>query len=52
MILLVISVTGDAPYPAPHIGAGLLLGGLSLMYIGYRKLAQKLMERENQLVRY
>ena len=52
IILLVISVTGDAPYPVPHIGAGLLLGGLFLVYIGYRKLTQKLMEIENQLVRY
>ena len=52
VILIVASITGDAPYPIPHIGTGFLLGGLFVTYIGYRKLARKLIESENQLLRY
>lgn len=50
--LIVALATGDALYPIPLVGIGFLLVGIFLVYIGYRKLAKKFIESENQLLRY
>jgi hypothetical protein len=52
IILIVAWATKDAFYPIPHIGTGLVLGGILSVYISYRKLAKELIESENQLLRY
>ncbi|MBU7018379.1 MAG: hypothetical protein HXS44_12790 [Theionarchaea archaeon] len=52
IILIVAWVTKDAFYPIPHLGTGLVLGGILSVYVGYRKLAKELIESENHLLRY